>query len=144
MKKLIVEVQEHFASENRHGIHILLIGVPAESHLLRMALMETIGTGHCVCVDCPSNDQSELEHFLRELDYPRTTFGVGSLEQLSDELLANLGQEAAKMHAIMLERNNESYVLPKNQITYGVGKTPLKTQFNSHSRQIIKSIRRKK
>ncbi len=144
MKKMIVAAQEHVAND----AHILIIGMPAESHLLRRVLMAANEIGPFVLIDCSENRQLELEHVLRELDYPSLNFGADSPEQLVDELLTNLFKEAVSLNSLLLEYRNETTLevlaLPKNKASYGVSKTPLKSSFNNHSRQVIKSVRRKK
>jgi hypothetical protein len=148
MGKMIIAAQEHFTTDNKHEINFLLIGMRDESYLLRLALMEASEIGPFVHIGVFEDGQVELEHVLREFDSLRLNFEIDSLEQLADELLANLGKEIVAMSPIMLECRNKSaaecFTLPKSQANFGINKGPLKSSFNNHSRQVVKAVRRKK
>lgn len=147
MKKMVIDAQEHFSADNKHEVRILLLGMPKEHispGLIGLGLREMREIGPFICVNCPETEMLELEYLLGRLDEQRIGFGLGSMEQLTDELLANLGKEVLTLNDMRLESIQECLVLPKKQATYGVNKAPLKSLFNNRSRQINKSVRRKR
>lgn len=143
MKKLLLAAQEHIAND----IHFLIIGSPKDIYLLGLAIMETSGKTLIA-----HNDSLESYHFeldtLREVASPGVSFGIGSLEQMADELLLSLGEESLVMNDLLLRRRDEAYmehlILSKDQRVHRIIKEPLKSVFNSHSRQTMKSVRRKR
>lgn len=143
MKKLLLDAQEHIAND----VHVLVIGMPKDIHLLGLAMMETLENKLLAHGAFLEGRHCELE-ILKEITSPGVSFGIGSLEQMADELLLSLGEESVAMNNLLLRRRDEACVehliLSKDQRAHRVIKEPLKSVFNSHSRQTMKSVRRKR